>query len=38
VVFVGLVVALAVVVMVVILFCAINRQIAAWIESASRGG
>jgi hypothetical protein len=36
-VFSGLVVALAIVVMVVVLFWAINRQMEAWIESAQRG-
>lgn len=36
-VFSGLVIALAIVVMVVVLFWAINRQIEAWIESAQRG-
>lgn len=35
--FYGLVVVLAIVVMVVILFWAINRQMEAWIESAQRG-
>jgi hypothetical protein len=37
-VFYGLTVVLAVVVMVVILFWALNRQIEAWIRCAQRGG
>lgn len=36
-VFYGLVIVLAIVVMVVVLFWGINRQIEAWIESAQRG-
>jgi hypothetical protein len=36
-VFAGIVVVLAVVVMVVILFWALNRQMRAWIRSAQRG-
>jgi hypothetical protein len=35
--FSGLVIALAIIVMVVVLFWAVNRQMAAWIESVQRG-